>query len=72
VSLILWGWLLAQYPYVIPPALTIREAAAPAVTLAPAHDIGLAAGAAILLAVASVTCCERSSIKEVEKWRSGK
>ena len=48
VSLILWGWLLAQYPYVIPPALTIREAAAPAVTLR-LLTIGLAAGAAILL-----------------------
>jgi cytochrome d ubiquinol oxidase subunit II len=33
VSLILWGWALAQYPHVIPPTLTIREAAAPDATL---------------------------------------
>jgi cytochrome d ubiquinol oxidase subunit II len=48
VSLILWGWLIAQYPYVIPPALTIRDAAAPAVTLR-LLAVGLAAGAVILL-----------------------
>jgi len=33
VSLILWGWALAQYPYLIPPDLTIRAAAAPRITL---------------------------------------
>jgi len=33
VSLILWGWALAQHPYVVPPALTIAEAAAPTITL---------------------------------------
>ena len=48
VSLILWGWLLAQYPYVIPPSLTIRDAAAPAVTLR-LLAMGLGAGAVILL-----------------------
>jgi len=48
VSFVLWGWLWAQYPYVIPPALTIREAAAPAVTLR-LLAIGLAAGAIVLL-----------------------
>jgi len=48
VSLILWGWLIAQYPYLIPPAMTIRETAAPAVTLR-LLAVGLAAGAAILL-----------------------
>ena len=33
VSLILWGWALAQYPYLIPPTFTIAGAAAPDVTL---------------------------------------
>src|SRR6266508_5068134 len=33
VSLILWGWALGQYPYSLPPDLTIAAAAAPAVTL---------------------------------------
>jgi cytochrome bd ubiquinol oxidase subunit II len=33
VSLILWGWALAQYPYLVPPTLTIADAAAPGATL---------------------------------------
>jgi cytochrome d ubiquinol oxidase subunit II len=33
VSLILWGWALAQYPYLVPPDLEVRGAAAPAPTL---------------------------------------
>jgi cytochrome d ubiquinol oxidase subunit II len=33
VSAILWGWALAQYPYLLPPHLTIDEAASPAITL---------------------------------------
>ena len=48
VSLILWGWLISQYPYVIPPTLTIRDVAAPDVTLR-LLGLGLAGGAVILL-----------------------
>jgi len=48
VSLILWGWLIAQYPYLIPRTLTIRGAAAPAVTMR-LLALGLAAGAVVLL-----------------------
>ena len=33
VSLIVWGWALALYPYIVPPTLTIAGAAAPEVTL---------------------------------------
>jgi cytochrome d ubiquinol oxidase subunit II len=33
VSLILWGWVWVQYPFVIPWSLTLRDAAAPRVTL---------------------------------------
>jgi cytochrome d ubiquinol oxidase subunit II len=33
VTLIFWGWALAQYPYLVPPDLTIRGAAAPRITL---------------------------------------
>ncbi|HEX7978671.1 MAG TPA: cytochrome d ubiquinol oxidase subunit II [Gemmatimonadaceae bacterium] len=33
VSLILWGWVLVQYPFVVPPTLTLREVAAPRTTL---------------------------------------
>jgi cytochrome d ubiquinol oxidase subunit II len=47
VSLILWGWVLAQYPFVVPPSLTVRDAAAPRVTLELLLG-ALAAGALIL------------------------
>lgn len=33
VSLILWGWAYAQFPEIIPGALTLRDAAAPPITL---------------------------------------
>ena len=33
VSLILWGWALSQYPHILPPNLSIADAAAPPVTL---------------------------------------
>jgi len=33
VTLIVWGWGFAQYPYLLPPDLTIAAAAAPPVTL---------------------------------------
>lgn len=48
VSLILWGWALSQYPYILPPRLTIAEAAAPPITLR-LLLVGLAAGGAILI-----------------------
>ena len=47
VSLILWGWMIAQYPYLVPSTLTIRDAAAPAVTLR-LLAVGLTAGTLIL------------------------
>ena len=33
VSLIVWGWALAQYPHLVPPDLTVSGAASPPVTL---------------------------------------
>jgi cytochrome bd ubiquinol oxidase subunit II len=33
VSLIFWGWTVSQYPYLVPPDLTIRGTAAPEITL---------------------------------------
>jgi cytochrome d ubiquinol oxidase subunit II len=48
VTFILWGWALAEYPYLVPESLTIRDAAAPAITLK-LLLIGLAAGALILI-----------------------
>ena len=48
VTLILWGWALAQYPYIIPPTLTIRQTAAPPPTLE-LLLIGLAGGTFVLV-----------------------
>jgi cytochrome d ubiquinol oxidase subunit II len=47
VALILWGWGLSQYPYLLPPDLTIASAAAPRVTLELVL-IALVVGAAVL------------------------
>jgi len=33
VSLVLWGWALVQYPFIVPPLLTIRDSSAPRITL---------------------------------------
>ncbi|MEO5816922.1 MAG: cytochrome d ubiquinol oxidase subunit II [Gemmatimonadaceae bacterium] len=33
VSLILWGWVVVQYPYVIPPSQALRATAAPRIAL---------------------------------------
>ena len=48
VSLILWGWVLVQRPYVVPPMLTVRDAAAPRITLELLLG-ALAVGAMVLL-----------------------
>jgi cytochrome d ubiquinol oxidase subunit II len=48
VGLILWGWALAQFPLLLPPSLSIRDAAAPVLTLR--LTLGaLALGALVLL-----------------------
>jgi cytochrome d ubiquinol oxidase subunit II len=33
VSLIVWGWALAQYPYLLPPDFTVQNSASPEATL---------------------------------------
>jgi cytochrome d ubiquinol oxidase subunit II len=48
VSLIVWGWALAQYPYLVPPDMTIVRAAGPAATLK-LVTITLGVGAVVLL-----------------------
>jgi cytochrome d ubiquinol oxidase subunit II len=48
VSLIFWGWPLAQYPYLLPPDFTIANTAAPQATLR-LTLIVLFAGAVVLL-----------------------
>jgi cytochrome d ubiquinol oxidase subunit II len=48
VSLVVWGWVVVQYPYVVPPHLTLAGAAASSATLRPIV-IAIAAGAVVLL-----------------------
>jgi cytochrome bd ubiquinol oxidase subunit II len=48
VSLILWGWAMAQYPFLLPPGFTIANSAAPEPTLRWTLIV-LAVGGAVLL-----------------------
>ena len=48
VSLVIWGWGAAQFPWLVPPDLTIAETAAPVTTLR-FVSLGLMAGAVILV-----------------------
>jgi cytochrome d ubiquinol oxidase subunit II len=48
VTLILWGWALAQFPLIVPPSLTIDASAAPSRVLAQTLAV-LAGGAAVLV-----------------------
>jgi cytochrome bd ubiquinol oxidase subunit II len=48
VSLIFWGWAMAQYPFLLPPTFTIANTAAPESTLR-LTLIGLAVGIVVLL-----------------------
>ena len=48
VSLIFWGWAVAQYPFLLPPNFTVRNTAAPESTLR-LTLIVVAAGGLILL-----------------------
>jgi cytochrome d ubiquinol oxidase subunit II len=47
VSVVLWGWAVAQAPWLVPPDLSLESAAAPAVTLR-LTLIGLAVGSVVL------------------------
>jgi cytochrome d ubiquinol oxidase subunit II len=48
VSCIFWGWTASQYPYLVPPDLTIENSAAPAITLE--ITLWALAGGALVLA----------------------
>ena len=48
VSLIVWGWAAAQYPFLVPPDVTVQSAAAPQVTLRLVL-LALALGAVVLV-----------------------
>jgi cytochrome d ubiquinol oxidase subunit II len=47
VTCILWGWVLSQYPFIVPETVSIRDGAAPRETLSLLF-IGLAVGTLVL------------------------
>jgi cytochrome d ubiquinol oxidase subunit II len=51
VSLIIWGWALAQYPFLIPPDLTVDGAASPETTL---RQVLIAIGFGVVVLVPSL------------------
>jgi cytochrome bd ubiquinol oxidase subunit II len=57
VSLILWGWAAAQYPYLVPRVLTIEDAAAARVTL---RLVAGALGAGAVLLIPSLVYLRRT------------
>ncbi len=48
VTAVVWGWAAAQYPYLLPPRLTIADAAAPRATLG-ALTVSLLIGSVLLV-----------------------
>jgi cytochrome bd ubiquinol oxidase subunit II len=65
VVAVVWGWGVAQYPYLLPTQLTISDAAAPSDTLT---GLLIVFGVAILLVIPSIvllyTLAQRSLIEE--------
>ena len=52
VAAVVWGWALAQHPYLLPTDLTISQGAAPSATLA---AVLIVFGAALVLVIPSLT-----------------
>jgi cytochrome d ubiquinol oxidase subunit II len=67
VVAVVWGWGVAQNPYLLPPALTISQGAAPSATLT---ALLIVFGAAIVLVLPSIallyTLAQRRVIEEDE------
>ena len=68
VAAVIWGWGFAQHPYLLPPELTISDAAAPAATL---NAILIVAGIAVLLVLPSLallfTLVQRNLVEETAR-----
>ena len=65
VAFVIWGWAIAQYPYLLPEKLTISEAAAPSATLT---SVLVVFGIAVLLVLPAIallfTLAQRSLVEE--------
>ena len=51
VSAVIWGWAVAQHPYLLPPSLTVSDAAAPSATL---KTLLIVFGVAVLVVIPSI------------------
>ena len=67
VVAVVWGWGVAQYPYLLPDTLTIADGAAPSATLT---GVLIVFGAAVVLVLPAIallfTLAQRSLIEESE------
>jgi cytochrome d ubiquinol oxidase subunit II len=65
VASVIWGWGIAQHPYLLPPDLTIADAAAPSATLT---SILIVFGVAVVLVLPSLallyTLVQRNRVEE--------
>jgi len=65
VVAVVWGWAVAQHPYVLPPSLTVAQAAAPKATL---EVLLVVFGVAVLVVLPSLgllfTLVQRSIVEE--------
>jgi len=68
VAAVIWGWAIAQHPYLLPPTLTISDAAAPSATL---KTLLVVFGIAILVVVPSIgllfTLVQRNLVEEASQ-----
>jgi cytochrome d ubiquinol oxidase subunit II len=65
VAAVIWGWAVAQHPYLLPPSLTVSEAAAPSATLT---TLLLVFGVAVLFVLPALgllfTLVQRDLVRE--------
>jgi cytochrome bd ubiquinol oxidase subunit II len=65
VAAVIWGWGVAQHPYLLPQTLTIDDAAAPSATLT---SVLIVFGIAVVLVIPSIgllyTLAQRNLIEE--------
>ena len=65
VAAVIWGWAVAQYPYLLPEKLTISEAAAPSETLTSVLIVFAIAVVVVLPSIALLfTLVQRSLVEE--------
>jgi len=68
VVAVIWGWAVAQHPYLLPPSLTVSDAAAPSATLKTVLGIFAVAVLLVLPSVALLfTLVQRNLVEETSQ-----